>query len=584
MFFACVLALHSLPLPWRVKKFNLLIASYLFYSAWNPPFVILLWVSTVVDWYAAQGLVKARRQAARHAWMLLSVIANLGMLGYFKYGQFLLDSFSALLSSFGVVYQPAHYDIVLPVGISFYTFATMSYTLDVYLRRAAPAQNLLDYALFVTFFPHLVAGPIMRPTELVPQFAEPRRASAQQLRFGLALMTIGLFNKVVLADRFLAKAAERVYDGSRLPGALDAWAATLAFSGQIFCDFAGYSTTAIGAALCLGFAMPDNFRFPYAAVGFSDFWRRWHITLSSWLRDYLYIPLGGNRHGPRRTYAALMTTMLLGGLWHGANWTFVAWGGLHGLYLSVERLLRARCAHYRPGPAGLRGARHPHLCAGERDLGVLPRQDLRQGVDRAARHGRPERWHTTDPLDLQSAVGGCDRRRHSRHPLADALAHPRIGGGTRSGTAGERGLGTDGICNRDRPGRWKCIHLLPVLRIAPDAYARQTAADRPGVAQPVPLRPVPVQPWGPILLGAVLAFAVLLGAWEALLARLRGDAQHPQQLWAVGDPAPAHRCRRGRCHGTARRLARCTSTCRYRCGSGSPAALRSSSRTKGLHR
>ena len=163
-------------------------------------------------------------------------------------------------------------------------------------------------------------------------------------------MTVGLFNKVVLADSFLAKAAERVYDSDKIPGALDAWAATLAFSGQIFCDFAGYSTTAIGAALCLGFAMPDNFRFPYAAVGFSDFWRRWHITLSSWLRDYLYIPLGGNRHGPRRTYAALMTTMLLGGLWHGANWTFVVWGGLHGLYLSAERALRQRFSDYRPGP------------------------------------------------------------------------------------------------------------------------------------------------------------------------------------------------------------------------------------------
>jgi alginate O-acetyltransferase complex protein AlgI len=350
VFFACVLGLHSLPLPWTVKKINLLIASYLFYSAWNPPFVILLWVSTVVDWYAAQGLVKARRASTRHAWMLLSVIANLGMLGYFKYGQFLLDNFSAFMNSIGVAYQPAHYDIVLPVGISFYTFATMSYTLDVYLRRAEPARNLLDYALFVTFFPHLVAGPIMRPTELVPQFAEPRRASGQQLRFGLALMTLGLFNKVVLADSFLSGAAERVYDSARVPGTLDAWAATLAFSGQIFCDFAGYSTTAIGAALCLGFAMPDNFRFPYAAVGFSDFWRRWHITLSSWLRDYLYIPLGGNRHGPHRTYAALMTTMLLGGLWHGANWTFVAWGGLHGIYLSVERLLKVRFASYRPGP------------------------------------------------------------------------------------------------------------------------------------------------------------------------------------------------------------------------------------------
>jgi len=353
VFFACVLALHSLPLPWTLKKVNLLLASYLFYSAWNPPFVILLWVSTVVDWYAAQGLVKAQRQATRHAWMLLSVVANLGMLGYFKYGQFLLDNFTALAHAAGIAYQPAHHDIVLPVGISFYTFATMSYTLDVYLRRAAPAQNLLDYALFVTFFPHLVAGPIMRPTELVPQFATPRRASAAQLRYGLALMTLGLFNKVVLADSFLGPVAERVYDGAHVPGALDAWGATLAFSGQIFCDFAGYSTTAIGAALCLGFAMPDNFRFPYAAIGFSDFWRRWHITLSSWLRDYLYIPLGGNRHGPRRTYAALMTTMLLGGLWHGANWTFVAWGGLHGTYLAAERALRGRLRDYHPGPAAL---------------------------------------------------------------------------------------------------------------------------------------------------------------------------------------------------------------------------------------
>src|SRR5580700_190077 len=355
VFFACVLGLHSLPLPWTTKKINLLIASYLFYSAWNPPFVILLWISTVVDWYAAQGLVKARRQSVRHAWMLLSVVANPGKLGYFKYGQFLLDNFTALMGTLGVAYHPAHYDIVLPVGISFYTFATMSYTLDVYLRRAAPAQNLLDYALFVTFFPHLVAGPIMRPTELVPQFAQPRRATGGQLRFGLALMTLGLFNKIVLADSFLSRVAERVYDSDKVPGALDAWAATLAFSGQIFCDFAGYSTTAIGAALCLGFAMPDNFRFPYAAIGFSDFWRRWHITLSAWLRDYLYIPLGGNRHGEARTYFALIATMLLGGLWHGASWTFVAWGGLHGLYLAAERRLRKHFAGYQPGPAALLG-------------------------------------------------------------------------------------------------------------------------------------------------------------------------------------------------------------------------------------
>jgi len=355
VFFAIVLALHSMPFSWTTKKVNLLIASYLFYAAWNPPFVILLWVSTVVDWYAAQKLVQAQKQGARRAWMLLSVIANLGMLSYFKYGSFVLENFSALLGGVGIAYTPPAWDIILPVGISFYTFATMSYTLDIYLKRAAPARNFLDYALFVTFFPHLVAGPIMRPTELVPQFAAPRQATANMLRFGLALMTLGLFQKIVLADGFLARAAEMVYDGKAAPGLLDSWIGTLAFSGQIFCDFAGYSTTAIGAALCLGFAMPDNFRFPYAAVGFSDFWRRWHITLSSWLRDYVYIPLGGNRHGEARTYLALMATMLLGGLWHGASWTFVVWGGLHGLYLAVERGLRSRFSGYRPGPLALLG-------------------------------------------------------------------------------------------------------------------------------------------------------------------------------------------------------------------------------------
>src|SRR5690349_20345196 len=342
-----------MPFPWTVKKINLLLASYIFYAAWNPPFVILLWISTVVDWFAAQQLVRSENAWTRRAWMLLSVVANLGMLGFFKYGQFALTNFTALVATLGVQYRPAQFDIVLPVGISFYTFATMAYTLDIYLRRAKPATSFLDYALFVTFFPHLVAGPIMRPTELVPQFAAPRRASPNQLRFGLALMTLGLFQKVVLADGFLGPAAELIYDGDKIPGALDAWFATLAFSGQIFCDFAGYSTTAIGTAMCLGFAMPDNFRFPYAAIGFSDFWRRWHITLSSWLRDYLYIPLGGNRHGEARTYFALMGTMLLGGLWHGASWAFVVWGGLHGVYLSIERLLRSRFAGYRPGPIAL---------------------------------------------------------------------------------------------------------------------------------------------------------------------------------------------------------------------------------------
>ena len=355
VFFAVVLALHYAPFfSWQQKKINLLIASYLFYAAWNPPFVILLWVSTVVDWWAAQWMVRSQRQSTRRAWMITSVVVNLGMLGYFKYGGFLLQNFVAFAASLGIAYRPPEWGIVLPVGISFYTFATLSYTLDVYLRRAKPAKHFLDYALFVTFFPHLVAGPIMRPTELVPQFADPRRATAHQLHFGLALIILGLFQKVVLADGFLAPVVEKVYDAREgVPTMIDAWVATLAFSGQIFCDFAGYSTTAIGIAMALGFAMPDNFRFPYAAVGFSDFWRRWHITLSSWLRDYLYIPLGGNRHGPARTYSALMGTMLLGGLWHGAAWTFVVWGGLHGLYLAVERWLRGRFSDWKPGPGAI---------------------------------------------------------------------------------------------------------------------------------------------------------------------------------------------------------------------------------------
>jgi len=339
-FFAIVLALHNTPLPWKAKKFNLLIASYLFYAAWSPPFVILLWISTAVDWKVAQWIYKSDSQSRRRFFLMLSLGTNLGILGYFKYGGFLLENFQALSASVGFEYQPVDWNIVLPVGISFYTFQTMAYSLDVYLKRSAPAKSLLDFSLFVTFFPQLVAGPIVRPSQLIPQFVEPKRATSSQLIWGLGLMTIGLFEKIVLADSFLAPAADGAFghDGAIAP--LDAWTGVLAFSGQIFFDFSGYSTIAIGAALCLGFALPNNFRFPYAAIGFSDFWRRWHISLSTWLRDYLYIPLGGNKKGPIRTYVNLSITMLLGGLWHGASWSFVVWGALHGFYLAGERILR----------------------------------------------------------------------------------------------------------------------------------------------------------------------------------------------------------------------------------------------------
>ena len=344
VFFAIVLALHYSPFPWRAKKVNLLTASYLFYAAWNPPFVILLWISTVVDWFVAKKMFLEERRARRRLLLTVSILVNLGILGFFKYGNFLLDNWVGLMATVGVEWQAPGWDIVLPVGISFYTFQTMAYSLDIYLRRAEPAKSFLDFALFVTFFPQLVAGPIVRPTHLIPQFAVPHVASLQQLGWGLGLMVLGVFQKVVIADGLLAPAAEEVFGAREYVSFWDAWLGTLAFSGQIFCDFAGYSTTAIGVALTLGFSLPNNFRFPYAAIGFSDFWRRWHISLSTWLRDYLYVPLGGNRRGPGRTYINLMVTMLLGGLWHGASWTFVVWGGLHGLYLAVERFLRGRFA------------------------------------------------------------------------------------------------------------------------------------------------------------------------------------------------------------------------------------------------
>ncbi len=339
-FFAVVLALHYAPLPWRVKKINLLLASYFFYAAWNPPFVALLWLSTAIDWFMAKKIAQTEEKGRRRLFLLVSVVANLGLLGYFKYGKFLLDNFTMLMHNAGIDYQPAAPDIILPVGISFYTFQTMAYTLDVYLRRAKPADSFLNFALFVTFFPQLVAGPIVRPTELVPQFDQPKQANRQQLMWGLGLLTLGLFQKMVVADTLLSKTSEMVFGAEQALYGLDAWLGVLAFTGQIFCDFAGYSMAAIGIALCLGFALPENFHCPYGAVGFSDFWRRWHITLSSWLRDYLYVPLGGNRKGNMRTYINLMITMVLGGLWHGANWTFVAWGALHGIYLSAERVIR----------------------------------------------------------------------------------------------------------------------------------------------------------------------------------------------------------------------------------------------------
>ncbi len=340
VFFIIVLILHNLRFPWKVKKINLLLASYIFYAAWNPPFILLLWLSTVVDFFVGRALYREENPVKKRLLLVLSLIGNLGMLCFFKYGGFLLENFTSLVNAVGIDFHPAKPNIILTAGISFYTFTTLCYTIDMYKRRSEPVKSMLDFSLFVTFFPHLVAGPIVRPPQLVPQFETPRTASKRQMTEGLFLMSVGLFMKVVLADSMLSASADAVFSTSGQLPALDAWTGVLAFSGQIFFDFAGYSTCAIGAAACLGFILPQNFLYPYAAIGFSDFWRRWHITLSTWLRDYLYIPLGGNKKGKIRTYVNLMITMLLGGLWHGANWTFVVWGGLHGFYLWVEKFFK----------------------------------------------------------------------------------------------------------------------------------------------------------------------------------------------------------------------------------------------------
>ena len=345
VFFVLVFGFYLVIPGWTARKRLLLVASYLFYAAWNPPYIVILLFSTSLDWWLARKIWQSGNDRVRRGLLILSLVSNLGLLGFFKYGGFLLQNFQWLLTGIGVHYQPPSMDIILPVGISFYTFASLSYTIDVYRREVKGDWGFLDYALFVSFFPHLVAGPIVRARQLLPQFIEPRKPNADQIGWGLTLVCLGLFSKAVLADAIFAPVVDAVYANS--VAAVDAWAGVLGFSGQIYCDFSGYSLCAIGLALCFGFEFPDNFRYPYAARGFSDFWRRWHMTLSSWLRDYLYIPLGGNQSGSARTYVNLLLTMLIGGLWHGASWMFVLWGGLHGMYLAAERKLRA----WRPGAA-----------------------------------------------------------------------------------------------------------------------------------------------------------------------------------------------------------------------------------------
>ncbi len=341
VFIVALWALVGASRGWRVRKLELLAASYLFYAAWNPVFIWLLLVSTLVDWTAARRLNASVNPGRRKAWLLLSVAVNLGLLSWFKYADFFVANYNQVADWLGLAaYQAPLIDVVLPIGISFYTFQTLSYTFDVYRRRISPGGDLADYALYVSFFPQLVAGPIVRYEQFAGQLASPRPMTGANLETGTALMVAGLFLKTVLADSLFAPVVDTGFAAAGQPGALAAWSSILSFSGQIYCDFAGYSLCAIGAARIFGFVLPKNFHAPYAAIGFSDFWRRWHISLSTWIRDYLYITLGGNRHGRARTLGNLVVAMGLGGLWHGAAWTFVLWGLAHGLWLVIEHALR----------------------------------------------------------------------------------------------------------------------------------------------------------------------------------------------------------------------------------------------------
>jgi len=317
----------------RPAKLFLLAASYFFYGSWNAKFLLLIIASTLLDFQVGRLLPLARDPRRRKLLLLASICGNLGILAFFKYFNFFAESAVGLLGALGVHLPRVVIDVLLPVGISFYTFQTMSYSIDIYRGRMSPTQSLLDFSLYVAFFPQLVAGPIERPRHLLPQLSNiPRPAD----RSGWALIAMGAFKKVVIADHMAPLVAATYAAPDSVPAAA-LWLGTYAFAMQIYGDFSGYSDIAVGLGRLMGVDLIQNFRAPYAALNPSDFWQRWHISLSSWLRDYLYIPLGGNRGGWLYVQRNLMLTMLLGGLWHGARWNYVLWGAFHGLLLVAYR-------------------------------------------------------------------------------------------------------------------------------------------------------------------------------------------------------------------------------------------------------
>jgi alginate O-acetyltransferase complex protein AlgI len=323
----------------RGQNIMLLCASYFFYAWWDWRFLLLMAASTSVDYWMSRRIQTSSRASTRRKLLYVSLALNFCFLGYFKYFNFFVDSFAGVADLVGMHNVPhSLWKVILPPAISFYTFQEVAYIVDVYQGKLEPPDTLLEYALFISFFPHLIAGPIQRPSHLLPQVQRPRRFNAEHVYDGCMLILSGLFRKCVIADS-AAQIANAAFDGKMGQSGWVTLLGAYAFAFQIYGDFSGYSDIARGSAQLLGFHFMVNFRQPYLATSLQDFWRRWHISLSTWLRDYLYIPLGGNRKSVSRTYLNLMLTMLIGGLWHGASWNFVVWGGLHGGILAGERKL-----------------------------------------------------------------------------------------------------------------------------------------------------------------------------------------------------------------------------------------------------
>ena len=334
-FFPIVVALYFV-LNHKYRWIMLLLASYYFYMCWNYKYVVLILFTTTVNYFAGMGIGSTQSRFRKNLYLVLGVSSSLAVLFFFKYFNFFGDSINTLFAKFNIFYRVPAYHVLLPVGISFFTFQTLSYTIDIYFGREKIEYHFGIFALFVSFFPQLVAGPIERSINLLPQFKRENKLKYSNIRDGLVYMLWGYFKKVVIADR-LAEYVNIVYNDPSSYGGWHNIIATFFFAFQIYCDFSGYSDIAIGTAKTMGIDLMTNFRRPYFALNIREFWQRWHISLSTWFKDYFYIPLGGNRVSPGRRYFNLFATFVVSGLWHGANWTFVIWGALHGFYMIFAR-------------------------------------------------------------------------------------------------------------------------------------------------------------------------------------------------------------------------------------------------------